>query len=84
MLAKKKAGIVSVLIMLTIALTVFFGCAPVEIAPEDEDVRKPVTKDYQAQVGDILQVKASPDPEKLITAEDYEVAPDGSIYFMWT
>jgi protein involved in polysaccharide export with SLBB domain len=83
MLARKKVGTVSVLIMLTIALTVFFGCAPVEIAPQGEEVKAPVTKDYHARVGDILQVKASPDPEKLITAENYEVAQDGSIKLIY-
>ena len=83
MLAKKKAGIVSVLIVLPIALTLLFGCAPVEVTPIDDQGKEPVAKEYQAQVGDLLQIKASPDPEKLITAEDYEVAPDGSIKLIY-
>ena len=84
MLAKKKAGIVSVLIMLTIALIVFIGCEPLGgTIPPENGGQKQVAKQYQARVGDIIQIKASPDPQDLITADDYEVAPDGSIKLIY-
>ena len=71
MLAKKKAGIVSVLIMLPIALTFLFGCIIDDTTPPDKGGQKPAAKQYQAQVGDIIEIKASPDPQELITADDY-------------
>jgi len=78
-----NSGRVFMLGILTVALAVFFGCVEPDLPPEEEYVKKVNSLDYKAQVGDILQIKAFPDPEELITGDTYEVASDGSIKLIY-
>ena len=94
MLCKNYWKALSVLLPALVLLLALVGCDQILIdrgstsgkgtdTGDNGDTETKTAADYRALVGDILMIKAFPDIEKVITAEDYEVAEDGTIKLIY-